>query len=74
MDIHDLSFRMGVRNIDVWREQDRFTGTARGDSHMSNDVSCIPATAGWEGGLGSAEPLMTRQNKGIWLARAALPT
>lgn len=39
MDMHDLSFKTGVRNIDVWREQDRLAGVAPGDSRMTNDVS-----------------------------------
>lgn len=39
MDMHDLSFKTGVRNIDVCREQDRLAGVALGDSRMTNDVS-----------------------------------
>lgn len=30
--MHDLSFKTGVKNIDVWREQDHFAGTSPGDS------------------------------------------
>lgn len=43
MDMHDLSFKIGVKNIDVWREQDRFSGIALRDSRMTNDVSRLPA-------------------------------
>lgn len=43
MDMHDLSFKMGVKNIDVWKEQDHFSGIALRDSRMTNDVSHLPA-------------------------------
>lgn len=39
MDMHDLSFKTGVRNIDVWKEWDRLAGIALGDSCMTDDVS-----------------------------------
>lgn len=63
MDIHDRSLKMGVKNIDVWREQDRFTGTAPGDSCMTNDVSHVRAVGvqGW--GSGRAELLVSIQKK-----------
>lgn len=59
MDMHDLSFKMGVKNIDVWREQDRFTGTAPGDSRMTNDVSHLPAVGVQGRGSGRAAPLVS---------------
>lgn len=30
--MHDLSFKTGVKNIDVWSKEDHFAGTAEGDS------------------------------------------
>lgn len=39
MDMHDLSFKRGVRNIDVWKEQDCLAGAALGDGCMTDDVS-----------------------------------
>lgn len=37
--MHDLSFKTGVRNIDVWKERDRLAGIAPGDSRVTDDVS-----------------------------------
>lgn len=39
MDMHDLSFKTGVRNMDAWKEQDRLAGVALGDGCMTDDVS-----------------------------------
>lgn len=39
MDMHDLSLKTGVRNIDVWKEQDRLAGVALGDRCMTDDGS-----------------------------------
>ena len=72
--MHDLSFKTGVKNIDVWREQDHFAGTAPGDSRMTNDVSCLPAMRVRGGRSGRAAPSVPIQKKRIWLASAALPT
>lgn len=74
MDMHDLSFKTGVKNIDVWREQDHFAGTSPGDSRMTNDVSCPPAMGVRGGGSGTAAPSLPIWKKRIRLASAALPT
>lgn len=50
MDMHDLSFKTGVRNIDVWKEQDRLAGVAPGDSCMTDDVSISQLRVCLEGG------------------------
>lgn len=65
--MHDLSFKTSVKNIDVRREKDRFTGTAGGDSRMTNDVSRLAAP-------GRAVPLVPIQEKRIPVATSALPT
>jgi len=56
MDTRDLSFKTGVKNIDVRREHDRLAGTVLGDSRLTNDVSCLLAAGGWGEGSGRAEP------------------
>lgn len=48
--MHDLSFKTGVRNIDVWKEQDRLAGVAPGDSCMTDDVSISQLRVCLEGG------------------------
>lgn len=72
--MHDLSFKTGVKNIDVWREQDHFTGTALGDSGMTNDVSRLPAAGVRGRSSGRAVPLVPIQKKRILVTSSVLHT
>lgn len=49
MDMHDLSLKTGVRNIDVWKQQDRLAGVALGDSGMTDDGSISQLRCAWGG-------------------------
>lgn len=69
--MHDLSFKTGVKNIDMWREQDRLAGIAPGDSRMTNDVCHLPAV-GVGRGLGEGCAFGTHPEKEDSGCRAAL--
>lgn len=59
MDMHELSFKTGVKDIDVWRELNRSAGSATGDSCMTDGASLVRERV-WGGGRG-AVPLVPMQ-------------
>lgn len=59
MDMHELSFKTGVKNIDVWRELDRLAGSATGDGCVTNDASLAQERV--RGGAQGAVPLVPMQ-------------
>lgn len=63
MDMHDLSFKTGVRNIDVCREQDRLAGVAPGDSRMTNDVSISQLRVCSEGARAERQELIQKKTR-----------
>lgn len=63
MDMHDLSFKRGVRNIDVWKEQDCLAGAALGDGCMTDDVSISQLRVCLEGARAEKWELIQKKSR-----------
>lgn len=65
--MHALSFKTGVRNIDVWKERDRLAGAAPRDSRVTDDVSTSQLRACLEGARAEKWEPIQKKTPGVIL-------